>query len=39
MAIGIKKDLDFPEWYKRVLVKGEMIELVSPCGPRLRLSS
>jgi prolyl-tRNA synthetase len=26
VAIGIRKDGDFPEWYKRVLVKGEMIE-------------
>ena len=30
LAIGVHKELDFPEWYRRVLVKGEMIE----CVPR-----
>lgn len=32
LAIGVYKELDFPEWYRRVLVKGEMIECV-PFSP------
>lgn len=33
LAIGVHKELDFPEWYRRVLVKGEMIECVSASVP------